>query len=39
MDVLKVHPFMVIRGSVVRNPFALSPEEILAPKTAGTRSK
>ena len=33
MDVLKVHPFMVVRGSVVHNPFFLSPEEILTPKT------
>jgi len=30
MDVLKAHPFMVVRGSVVHNPFCLSPEEILA---------
>ena len=29
MDILKVHPFMVIRGSVVRNPFFMSPEEFL----------
>lgn len=30
MDVLKVHPFMVVRGEVVRNPFFLAPEEVLA---------
>jgi hypothetical protein len=29
MDVLKVHPMMVVRGSVVRNPFYLPPEEYL----------
>lgn len=30
MDILKVHPFMVVRGSVVHNPFYISPEEFLA---------
>lgn len=30
MDVLKVHPLMVVRGEVVRNPFFLTPEEVLA---------
>jgi hypothetical protein len=30
MDILKVHPFMVIRGSAVRNPFFIPPEEFLA---------
>jgi hypothetical protein len=30
MDILKVHPFMVIRGSVVSNPFFIKPEEFLA---------
>lgn len=30
MDVLKVHPLMVIRGAVVRNPFFVPPEEFLA---------
>jgi hypothetical protein len=30
MDVLKVHPYMVVRDSVVRNPFYLTPEEVLA---------
>ncbi len=29
MDVLKVHPLMVIRGAVVRNPFFIPPEEFL----------
>jgi len=30
MDVLKVHPLMVIRGAVVRNPFFVPPEAFLA---------
>jgi hypothetical protein len=30
MEVLSVHPMMVVRGSVVRNPFYLSPEEYLS---------
>jgi hypothetical protein len=30
MDILKVHPFMVVKGSVVRNPFFVPPEEFLA---------
>jgi hypothetical protein len=30
MDILKVHPFMVVRNSVVRNPFFIPPEELLA---------
>lgn len=30
MDVLKVHPFMVVRGSLVQNPFFIPPEEFLA---------
>lgn len=30
MDILKVHPFMVVRGSVVHNPFFIPPEEFLA---------
>ncbi|KAF0235042.1 MAG: hypothetical protein FD177_201 [Desulfovibrionaceae bacterium] len=29
MDVLKVHPLMVVRGSVVHNPFFVAPEEFL----------
>lgn len=29
MDVLKVHPLMVVRGSVVHNPFFIPPEEFL----------
>lgn len=30
MDVLKVHPLMIVRGSVVHNPFYITPEEFLA---------
>ena len=30
MDILKVHPYMVVRGSVVHNPFFITPEEFLA---------
>ena len=30
MDILKVHPLMVVRGSVVQNPFYIQPEEYLA---------
>lgn len=30
MDVLKVHPFMVVRGQVVQNPFFVAPEKFLA---------
>jgi hypothetical protein len=29
MDILKVHPWMVVRGSVVHNPFHIPPEEYL----------
>jgi MEDS: MEthanogen/methylotroph, DcmR Sensory domain len=29
MDVLKVHPMMVIRGQVVHNPFFVAPEQLL----------
>ena len=29
MDILKVHPLMVVRGSVVHNPFFIPPEEFL----------
>ena len=29
MDVLKVHPMMVVRGAVVRNPFFIEPEDFL----------
>jgi hypothetical protein len=29
MDILKVHPLMVIRGSVVHNPFYIKPEDFL----------
>ena len=30
MDILKVHPYMIVRGSVVNNPFFIPPEEYLA---------
>lgn len=30
MDVLTVHPLMVVRGSVVHNPFFIPPEQFLA---------
>ena len=29
LDVLKVHPMMVVRGAVVQNPFFVPPEEVL----------
>ena len=29
MDILKVHPFMIMKGRVVSNPFYLKPEEYL----------
>ena len=29
MDVLKVHPMLVVHGAVVRNPFYMKPEEVL----------
>lgn len=30
MDILKVHPFMVVRGSVIHNPFFIEPEVFLS---------
>lgn len=30
MDILKVHPWMVVRGSVVNNPFHIAPEVFLS---------
>ncbi len=30
MKVLKVHPLMIVRGAVIRNPFFVPPEEILS---------
>lgn len=30
LDILKVHPYMIVRGSVVNNPFFIQPEEYLA---------
>lgn len=35
MDILKVHPLMVIRGSVVHNPFFVQPEDFLARTIGG----
>ena len=29
LDILKVHPYMIIRGAVVNNPFFIPPEEYL----------
>lgn len=34
LDILKVHPYMIIRGSVVHNPFYIEPEEYLAKNNA-----
>lgn len=33
MDVLKVHPYMIVKGSVLANPFFIKPEEYLSGKT------
>jgi hypothetical protein len=30
LDILKVHPLMVVRGSVIHNPFFIPPEEFLS---------
>lgn len=30
LDILKVHPYMIVRGSVVHNPFFIEPEDYLA---------
>ena len=30
MDVLKVHPFMIVRGELVKNPFFIPPDEYLS---------
>lgn len=30
MDILKVHPYMIVRGAVVRNPFYIHPDEYLS---------
>jgi len=30
MDILKVHPYMIVKGSIVRNPFFIEPEEYLS---------
>lgn len=36
MDVLKVHPMMVVHGAVVHNPFYIPPEEYLNKQNEGT---
>lgn len=33
LDILKVHPYMIVKGAVIRNPFFIQPEEILAKTT------
>ena len=30
MDVLSVHPMMIVRGQIVKNPFYIEPEEFLS---------
>jgi hypothetical protein len=30
LDILKVHPYMIVRGTVVNNPFFVQPEEYLS---------
>jgi hypothetical protein len=30
MDVLKVHPYMIVKGSIVSNPFYITPEDYLS---------
>jgi hypothetical protein len=30
LDILKVHPYLILRGSVVSNPFFIQPEEYLS---------
>jgi len=34
MDVLKVHPYMIVKGSIVSNPFYITPEDYLSGKVA-----
>ncbi len=34
MDIVKVHPLMIVRGSVVQNPFFITPEEFLSRQSA-----
>ena len=29
VDVLKVHPMMIVRGQIVRNPYYMKPEDFL----------
>lgn len=33
MDVLKVHPYIIVRGSVLTNPFFIKPEDYLSEKS------
>jgi hypothetical protein len=33
LDILKVHPMMIVRGRVVRNPFFIAPEEFLSTRS------
>lgn len=37
MDILKVHPYMIVRGAVVQNPFYITPEEYLAKNSPKTK--
>jgi hypothetical protein len=30
LDILKVHPLMIVRGNIIRNPFFEEPESYLA---------
>ncbi len=39
MDILKVHPLMVLRGSVIRNPFFTPPEEFLAARRTSNANR
>lgn len=34
LECLKVHPYMIVRGQIVQNPYYLSPEEYLMQKSA-----
>ena len=35
-NILKVHPFMIVHGQIIQNPYYLSPEEFLASYNPGT---
>ena len=39
MKVLKVHPYMIIRGEVVHNPFYVQPEEVLRGERDGGKDR